>query len=83
MDQFSWSLALKGKQSLEEVLSLTIFVLIALALPIAVHVIWEINGRWEFYKIGLGYPLHMSDLRELGEGFLSNTCWRNFVFEKS
>jgi hypothetical protein len=32
---FSWSLALKGKQPLEEVLSLTIFVLIVLALPIA------------------------------------------------
>jgi hypothetical protein len=32
---FSWSLALKGKQTLEEVLSLTIFVLIALALHIA------------------------------------------------
>jgi hypothetical protein len=32
---FSWSLALKGKQLLEEVLSLTILVLIVLAIPIA------------------------------------------------
>jgi hypothetical protein len=24
----------------------------------------------------------MSDLRELGERFLSNTCCKNFVFEK-
>jgi hypothetical protein len=31
---FSWSLALKGKQPLEEVLNLTIFVLIVLAVPI-------------------------------------------------
>jgi hypothetical protein len=33
----SWSLALKGKQPLEEVLSLTIFVLIVLAIPMAPH----------------------------------------------
>jgi hypothetical protein len=32
---FSWSLALKGKQPLDEVLSLTILVLIVLAIPIA------------------------------------------------
>jgi hypothetical protein len=32
---FSWSLALKGEQPSEKVLSLTIFVLIVLALPIA------------------------------------------------
>jgi hypothetical protein len=24
----------------------------------------------------------MSDMRELGERFLSNTCCRNFIFEK-
>jgi hypothetical protein len=33
----SWSLALKGKQPLEEVLSLTIIVLIVLPIPIAPH----------------------------------------------
>jgi hypothetical protein len=32
---FSWSLVLKGKQPLEEVLSLMILVLIVLAIPIA------------------------------------------------
>jgi hypothetical protein len=35
MDQFSWSLALKDKRPLGEVLSLTILVLIVLAIPIA------------------------------------------------
>jgi hypothetical protein len=35
MDYISWSLALKGKQPLEEVLILTILVLIVLAIPIA------------------------------------------------
>jgi hypothetical protein len=35
MDYFSWSLALKGKQPLEEILSLTILVLIVLAISTA------------------------------------------------
>jgi hypothetical protein len=76
-------LALKGKQPLEEVLSLTILVLTALALPISplymyMRDLWEVR---EFHKIGLGQPPYMSDLRELGERFLSNTCCRNFVFK--
>jgi hypothetical protein len=45
---FSWSLALKGRKPLEEVLSLTILVLIALALPIAplymyMRDLWEVR----------------------------------------
>jgi hypothetical protein len=48
-------LALKGKQPLEEVLSLTILVLIALALPIApLYMLYERFMGGEFYKIGLG-----------------------------
>jgi hypothetical protein len=47
-------LALKGKQSLEEVLSLTIFVLIALALRTAIlYMLYEIfMGGESFIKFG-------------------------------
>jgi hypothetical protein len=51
-DLFSLSLALKGKQPLEEVLSLTKLVLIALALPIAsLYMLYErLMGRESFIK---------------------------------
>jgi hypothetical protein len=47
-------LAFKGKQSLEEVLSLTTFVLIALALPIApIYMLYErFMGSGSFIKFG-------------------------------
>jgi hypothetical protein len=50
---FSWSLALKGKQPLEEVLSLTIFVLVVLAIPIApLYMLYErLMGGESFIKI--------------------------------
>jgi hypothetical protein len=50
---FSWSLDLKGKQQLEEVLSLTIFVLIAIALPIApLYMLYErLMGGESFIKL--------------------------------
>jgi hypothetical protein len=52
---FSWSLALKGKQSLEEVRSLKILVSIVLAIPIdPLYMLYETYGRWEFYKNWLG-----------------------------
>jgi hypothetical protein len=51
--QFSWSLALKGKQPLEEVLSSTILVLIVLAIPISpLYMLYErIMGGESFMKI--------------------------------
>jgi hypothetical protein len=75
-------LALKGKQPLEEVLSLTILMLIVLAIPIApLYMLYErLNGRRKFYKTCSGQPLYMSE-RELGERFLSNTCCRNFILK--
>jgi hypothetical protein len=50
---FSWSLALKSKQPLEEVLSLTILVLIVLAIPIApLYILYEkLMGGESFVKI--------------------------------
>jgi hypothetical protein len=50
---FSWSLALKVKQPLEEVLSLTIFVLIVLAIPIApLYMLYErLTGGESFIKL--------------------------------
>jgi hypothetical protein len=76
-------LALKGKQPLQEVLSLTILVLIALALPIApLYMLYErLMGGERFIKFVWDSHFYMSNLRELGERFLSNTCCRNFVFE--
>jgi hypothetical protein len=49
---FSWSLALKDKQPLEEVLSLTTFVLIVLAIPIApLYMLYErLMGGESFIK---------------------------------
>jgi hypothetical protein len=49
---FSWSLALKGKQPLEKVLSLTILVLIVLAIPIApLYMLYEtLMGGESFMK---------------------------------
>jgi hypothetical protein len=53
---FSWSLALKGKQPLEEVLSLTILVLIVLAIPIApLYTLYErLMGGESFIKNCVG-----------------------------
>jgi hypothetical protein len=50
---FSWSLDLKGKQQSEEVLSLTIFVLIVLAKPIArLYMLYErLMGGERFIKL--------------------------------
>jgi hypothetical protein len=50
---FSWLLALKGKQPLEEVLNLTILVLIVLAIPIApLYMLYEtFMGGESFIKI--------------------------------
>jgi hypothetical protein len=53
MVYFSWSLALKGKQILEKVLSLTILVLVVLAIPIApLYMLYErLMGGESFIKI--------------------------------
>jgi hypothetical protein len=81
-DLFSRSLALKGKQPLEEVLSLTILVLIVLAIPIApLYILYERLVRGESFVKLCRIATYMSDMRELGEKFLSNTCFRNFIFE--
>jgi hypothetical protein len=50
---FSWSLALKGKQPLEEDLGLTILVLIVLAIPIApLYMLYErLMGGESFIKL--------------------------------
>jgi hypothetical protein len=63
-------LALKGRQPLEEVLSLTILVLIGLALPIApLYMIYErLMGGESFIKFGEDSHF-ICDLRELGERF--------------
>jgi hypothetical protein len=77
-------LALKGKQPLEEDLSLTELVLIVLALPMAplYMLLYErLMGGESFIKFVWDSHFYMSDLRELGERFLSNTCCKNFIFE--
>jgi hypothetical protein len=64
-------LALKGKQPLEEVLSLTIFVLIMLALPIApLYMLYErFMGGESFIKFGQDSHLKWVTRESLEKGF--------------
>jgi hypothetical protein len=54
-----------------------------LAIPIApLYMLYErIMGGESFIKQLCRIPPYMSDMRELGERVLSNTCCRNFIFE--